>query len=191
MKVGYARVSSIGQNLETQIEILKNIGCEKIFKEKKSGIDAKREELQKAMDYVREGDTLYVTRLDRFGRNSVDLHNLVKQLEDKGVVFCAIQQNLSTEGSVGKLTFGILATISEFENNIRKERQAEGIANAKRKGVRFGTPPKVTQEQVKEMYELKQSEDCALTNQQIAERYGISRSSLLRLIAKYKKENKI
>jgi DNA invertase Pin-like site-specific DNA recombinase len=188
MKVGYARVSSAGQKLAPQIENLKNIGCEKIFMEKKSGTNTEREELKKAMDYVREGDTLYVTRLDRFGRNSIDLHNLVKQLEDKGVVFCAVQQNLSTEGAVGKLTFGILATISEFENDIRKERQAEGIANAKRKGVRFGTPPKVTPEQVKEMYEIKSSEDNTLTNKQIAERYGISRSSLLRLIAKYKKE---
>jgi DNA invertase Pin-like site-specific DNA recombinase len=115
----------------------------------------------------------------------------VRQLEDKGVVFCAIQQNLNTGGSMGRLIFGILATIAEFENDIRKERQADGIANAKKKGVRFGTPPKVTKEQIREMYELKQDDSNTLTNQQIADMYGISRSSLLRLIAQYKKENNI
>ena len=190
MKVGYARVSTLGQSLDIQIELLKNMGCEKIFMEKKSGTTYEgRVELMKAIDYDREGDTFYVTRLDRFGRNSTDLHNLVKKLNDKNVVFQAIQQNLSTDGAIGKLIFGVLATISEFENDIRKERQMEGIANAKKRGVRFGRASKVTHEQIEEMAKLREDLSNGLTNEQIAKMFNISRSSLLRMMAKRKSES--
>jgi DNA invertase Pin-like site-specific DNA recombinase len=191
MKVGYARVSTVGQNLEAQIEILKEYGCEKIFIDRKTGANTNREQLKNAMNFVREGDTLCVTRIDRFGRNSRDLYNLIGQLEDKGVAFYAIQQNLTTEGQIGKLMFGLLATIAEFELSLRAERQREGIDNALKRGIAFGRKPKVTPKQIEEMYHLQKEKDNKLTNQQIADRYGISRSSFLRLMAKYKREHDI
>lgn len=139
MIVGYARVSTTDQDLAVQIAALTAQGCEKIFSEKRSGTNTQRNQLSAAMDFVREGDTLLVTRLDRFARSSVDLHNLVRDLTDKGVGFrCTEQGGVDTTTSSGKLMLSMLGAVAEFETEIRKERQLEGIAAAKAKGVYKG-----------------------------------------------------
>lgn len=140
MIVGYARVSTVEQSLEVQVEQLQQAGAEKIFSEKLSGSSAaNRAKLQDAIDFVREGDVLIVTRLDRVARSSVDLHNIVQKLTDKGCGFrCTEQSGVDTTSTSGKLMLGLLGAVAEFENGIRKERQMEGIAKAKAKGVYRG-----------------------------------------------------
>ncbi len=186
MKVGYARVSSTGQNLEAQIELLKKAGCQKIFQEKKSGTNrANRVELEKALDFVREGDTFIVTRLDRCSRNTLDLYKILEFLKNKKVEFKATEQEFDTSTSTGKLMIGLLAIVSEFETDLRAERQAEGIKSAMARGVKFGAKRKMTEEQVIEAMELQKKGE--MTNQQIADRFGVGRSTLLRYVAEWKK----
>ena len=140
MLVGYGRVSSAGQSLEVQLEALTAAECQKIFSEKRSGTSvAGRDELAEALDFVRDGDTLVVTRLDRLARSAADLHTIVVRLSTKGVAFRCLQQpGMDTDTSTGKLLLGVLASIAEFETDIRKERQREGIDRAKIAGVYKG-----------------------------------------------------
>ncbi len=184
MKVDYARVSSTGQNLEAQIELLKRAGCEKIFQEKKSGIKrADRVELENALDFVREGDTFIVTRLDRCSRNTLDLYKILELLKNKKVAFKATEQEFDTSTSTGKLMVGLLSVIAEFETDLRAERQAEGIKSAMARGVKFGAKRKMSENQVFEAMELQKKGE--MTNQQIADRFGVGRSTLLRYVREY------
>ncbi len=185
MKIGYARVSSTGQNLEAQIEILKKSGCEKIFQEKKSGTKrTNRTELENALDFVREGDVFVVTRLDRCSRNTLDLYKILELLNNKKVNFKATEQEFDTSTSTGKLMVGLLSVIAEFETDLRAERQAEGIKSALARGVKFGAKRKMSDEQVIEAMELQKSGK--FTNQEIADRFGVGCSTLLRYVSKYK-----
>ena len=153
--VGYARVSSAGQDLSVQLEKLK--GCDKVFKEKRSGVDAGRPELKRCLDYLREGDTLLVTKIDRLARSTSDLYRIVSQLAEKGVSFKVLDDpSIDTSSRTGKLVMGILALIAEFENDIRRERQMDGIAKARERGVRFGRKPRLLPETVKEIRALRE-----------------------------------
>ena len=139
--IGYARVSSIGQDHATQIENLRTAGAEKVFSEKQSGLDKKRPELARCLEYVRDGDVLVVTKLDRLARSAGHLHQIVETLDRKGVGFKVLDDaSLDTTTRTGKLVFGILASIAEFETALRKERQMEGIARAKAEGRTGGRP---------------------------------------------------
>jgi DNA invertase Pin-like site-specific DNA recombinase len=152
--VGYARVSSLGQDLAVQLEKLK--GCDRVFKEKRSGIDAGRPELKACLDYLRDGDTLLVTKLDRLARSTPDLYRIVSQLTERGIAFKVIDDpSIDTTSRTGKLIMGILALIAEFENDIRRERQQDGINKAKAEGVRFGPKPLLTFELVQKIKELR------------------------------------
>lgn len=175
--VGYARVSSVGQSLELQEDALKQAGCSKIFKEKKSGRRAiDREQLNAALDYVREGDTLVVTRLDRLARSVIDLHKLVETLTGKGVGFRVLQQSgIDTTTSTGKLTLGILAAVAEFEADIRAERQRDGIAAAKAKGVYKGRKPSLDPAEIKRLL----AEGTRPVD--VAKQLGCARSTVYRL----------
>lgn len=184
MLIGYARVSSTGQNLDTQLDILKDAGCDKIFQEKKSGTNTvDREELKNALDFVREGDTLIVTRLDRCSRSVSDLYKIIGALKDKNVEFKAVNQNIDTNSSTGKLMLGMLSIIAEFENDLRRERQAEGIKRAKALG-KYKREKSLNDEKVVEIMELQKTE---MTNGEIAKKFGVARSTLLRYVAEYKK----
>ncbi len=101
--IGYARVSSTGQSLDVQLDRLKNSQCDKIYQEKKSGLTSNRSELKKCLDYVREGDVLIITKLDRLARSTVDLHNILEQLNNKGVGFRVLDQSIDTTSPTGKL----------------------------------------------------------------------------------------
>jgi DNA invertase Pin-like site-specific DNA recombinase len=178
MLVGYARVSSVGQSLDVQLAALAKAGCEKVFAEKQSGTTTgKREELRDALDFVREGDTLVVTRLDRLARSASDLHTIVSQLSRKGVSFRCLQQSgVDTSTSTGKLLLGMLAAIAEFETDIRKERQREGIERAKAAGVYKGRKPSVDAAAVRQLHEQGVSPTV------IAKQLGIGRASVYRAL---------
>ncbi|SEN30213.1 recombinase family protein [Nitrosomonas marina] len=178
--VGYARVSSTGQSLDVQLDKLKYYQCDKIYQEKKSGITANRPELKKCLDYVREGDVLIITKLDRLARSTVDLHNILQQLNDKGVGFRVIDQSIDTTTSTGKLLFGILASIAEFETELRKERQMEGIKKAKNNGVAFGRKAKLTDIQIEEL-RYKRSNGVLIKD--LMANYGLSKASVYRLLS--------
>jgi DNA invertase Pin-like site-specific DNA recombinase len=179
MLVGYARVSSVGQSLDVQEDLLRQAGCEKVFAEKKSGrTAAERKELQEAIEYVREGDTLIVTRLDRLARSIMDLRQIVDQLAAKGVSFRCLQQGaIDTTRSDGKLLLNILASFAEFEADIRSERQRDGIEKAKAKGVYKGRPKAIKPDDVRRL------KSCGMGATQIAEELGIGRASVYRALA--------
>ena len=172
------RVSSIGQDLAVQLEKLK--GCDKAFKEKRSGIDAGRPELKACLDYLRDGDTLLVTKLDRLARSTPDLYRIVSQLIEKGIAFKVIDDpSLDTTSRTGKLIMGILALIAEFENDIRRERQQDGINKAKAEGVRFGPKPLLTLEVVQKIKELRSD---GATVPEIMRRMKLSKASVYRAL---------
>ena len=157
--IGYARVSSIGQKLDVQLEKLQTQGCDKIYQEKESAASTttKRPQLVACLDYVREGDSLVITKLDRLARSTLDLCNIAKRLEDKKVTLQVIDQNIDTSSSTGRLMFNMLATIAQFETEIRAERQMDGIKKAKANGVVFGRVKTLTSDQVTELKSKRQS----------------------------------
>ena len=154
--VGYARVSSTGQDLGVQLEKLKV--CDKVFKEKRSGVDAGRPELRRCLEYLREGDTLLVTKIDRLARSTSDLYRIVSQLADKCVAFKVLDDPaIDTSSRTGKLVMGILALIAEFENDIRRERQMDGIKKARERGTRFGRKPLLIPETIQQVRKLRKA----------------------------------
>jgi DNA invertase Pin-like site-specific DNA recombinase len=176
---GYARVSSAGQSLDVQLEQLKAAGCEKMFSEKRTGTTTEgRDQLAEAIDWVREGDVLIVCRLDRLARSIIDLRKIIDRLAAKGVGFRCLQQGaIDTTRSDGRLLLNILASFAEFETDIRKERQADGIAKAKEAGVYKGRPASIDAEQIAELRAT------GLGATEIAKRLGIGRASVYRASA--------
>lgn len=152
--VGYARVSSVGQTLDVQEAALLAAGCEKVFAEKRSGTTTDgRAELERALDYVRQGDIFVVTRIDRLARSVTDLHRIVDRLRAKGVGFRALQSgDLDTTTSSGKLFLTILGGFAEFEAQIRRERQQEGIEKAKAAGRYRGRPATVDKAAIRALH---------------------------------------
>ena len=122
--VGYARVSSVGQSLDVQLDKLKH--CDKIYKEKKSGTNNKRPKLEACLEYVREEDTLVVTRLDRLARSTLHLCQIAEILKQKQVSLQVLDQNINTSDATGRLLFNMLGAIAQFETEIRAERQMDG-----------------------------------------------------------------
>lgn len=185
--VGYARVSSVGQSLDVQIEKLNEFGCELIFKEKQSGTTAQRPEFKNCIDYLRSGDVLVITKLDRLARSTLHLHSTLNKLNDKCVGFKVLDQSIDTTKKEGRLMFSILASIAEFETELRSERQAEGIKKAKELGVRFGAKPKLNERQIKQMADDK---DSGFTVSELTAKYNISKASVYRLLAEFKNATK-
>jgi DNA invertase Pin-like site-specific DNA recombinase len=180
-KVGYARVSSVSQSLEVQLEKLK--GCDKVFQEKISGSSYKRPKLSDCLEYVREGDILVVTRLDRLARSTSHLCTIAAELERKRVNLRVLEQNIDTSDATGRLLFNMLGAIAQFETEIRAERQAEGIQKALEKGVRFGREKKLTETEIKE---LRWKRENNVLIKDLMREYGISKSSVYRYLQKKK-----
>ena len=179
MLIGYARVSSVGQSLDLQIEALTKAGCEKIFAEKMSGRSTRdRVELANALEFVREGDTFMVTRLDRLARSVSDLHHIMQCLTEKGAEFsCLLQSDVVTSTTTGKLMLSILGAVAEFETDLRRERQMEGIAKAKAAGRYKGRPAKI------DASEIKTLKDRGMGASAIARELKIGRASVYRVLA--------
>ena len=140
-KIGYARVSTVEQNEARQVEAFKENGVDKWFLDKLSGKDTKRPELQKMIEYVREGDILVVTEFSRLARSTVDLLEIVKQLQDKGVQLVSLKENLDTNTPQGRFMLTMFAALAELERETILQRQREGIEAAKRAGKYNGRQP--------------------------------------------------
>jgi DNA invertase Pin-like site-specific DNA recombinase len=178
MHIGYARVSSGDQDLTVQLEALKAAGCDPIGAEKRSGTStAGRDELRTVLDFIREGDTLTVTRIDRLARSIADLAGIVRELEAKGVALKATEQPIDTSTPAGRCFLQMLGVFAEFETAIRRERQMEGIAAAKTRGVYKGRPATIEAEQVAKL----KAEGLGAT--EIAKKLKIGRASVYRVLA--------
>jgi len=175
-RIGYRRVSSIVQSLERQLE---GVQVDRVFEDRLSGKDVNRPQLQAAMDYCRDGDTLVVHSLDRLARNTEDLLRIVRVLNEKGVTVEFVTNNLRFVGGerdkMATLMLSMLAAFATFERELIRERQAEGIAIAKTKGVYKGGQPKLTPVQA---VELRQKAAEGATRVSLARHYGISRQAV-------------
>src|SRR5437868_15191816 len=140
MLIGYARVSTTDQTLDLQKDALEKIGCSKIFTDTASGAKAERKGLEEALDYVREGDTLVVWRLDRLGRSLKHLIETITTLNNRNIGFKSITENIDTTTSGGKLIFHIFGALAEFERDIIRERTKAGLAAARARGRTGGRP---------------------------------------------------
>ena len=175
--IGYARVSTSDQDLTIQLAALNAAGCEVIRQEKASGTTiAGRQELKTVLQFIRAGDTLIVTRIDRLARSIGDLQDIVRTLRTKGAALRATEQPIDTTTAAGKCFLDMLGVFAEFETNLRKERQLEGIAKAKAAGVYKGRPATIEAAQVRE---LKAQGIGAST---IAKRLKIGRASVHRIL---------
>ena len=155
MLIGYARVSTIDQNLDLQIDELKKAGCETIYTDKITGTKFDRPNLNELKKILRKGDIVVVWKLDRMGRGLRDLINLMKEFEDKEVGFKSLTEGIDTTTSTGKLIFHIFGALAEFERNLIRERTQAGLKAGRARGRVGGRPPKLTQEQrelIKKMY---------------------------------------
>ena len=175
--VGYARVSSVGQSLDVQLDKLKH--CDKIYEEKKSGAAGRRPRLEACLEYVREGDTLVVTRLDRLARSTLHLCQIAEELTRKGVHLQVLDQNINTSDATGRLLFNILGAIAQFETEIRAERQLDGIQKAKERGVHFGRKRRLTKAQIGELQQRRKQGALIKT---LMTEYNLSKASVYRYL---------
>lgn len=178
--IGYARTSTIDQKagLEAQLRDLQGAGCTRVFQEELSSVATKRPELERCLDYAREGDTLVVTKLDRLARSVADLVGLTERLRGKGVGLRILAMNLDTETPTGKLMLNLLGSIAEFERELMLERQREGIAKAKAAGKYKGRAP-TARRKAADVIRLKAE---GLTGDAIAAQLGIGRASVFRIL---------
>jgi len=174
MKFGYARVSTNDQNLDIQVEKLKEAGCEKIFCEKVSGASNSRKELNQMLSECRRGDTVCVVRLDRLGRRMMKLAEMITDFKDKGIHFESLENKIDTSTPMGMLMFNICAAFSEMERELIKERVQAGIDAAKAQGRVGGRPKALTPEKAKQLQRLKKSGEFSVA--QMCDLVGISRS---------------
>ena len=177
MKYGYARVSTSDQDLEVQKNALLSFGCDTVREEKVSGTSLKgRSELTTLLEFLREGDELVVTRIDRLARSVLDLQLIVKELRDKGVNLSATEQSINTNTVEGKCFLDMLGVFAEFETRLRHERQMEGIKKAKEKGVYKG------RKQTIDVAKIKELASEGLMKTEIAKRLGVGRATIYRAL---------
>lgn len=182
MKVGYARVSTTGQSYEIQEQKLREAGCEKVMAEKQSGkVADSRQELQKMLEFVREGDTVMVTKLDRLARSVSDAVKIVEALETKRVDFVVLDNaSIDTRTPQGKMVFHILAAVGEMERSLINERTAEGRHKAMQEGVKFGRKEALNDAEVRKLRE--EAKTFIGSKAELGKKYGISRATVYRLL---------
>lgn len=174
---GYARVSTVDQDLTIQREALKEAGCSIVREEKRTGATTDgRTELATLMEFMRKGDTLMVTRVDRLARSIGDLQDIVRALKAKGVSLKATEQPIDTSTAAGKAFLDMLGVFAEFETNLRRERQLEGIASAKARGVYKGRKASIDAEKVHDLHAQ------GMGGSEIARTLGIGRASVYRIL---------
>jgi DNA invertase Pin-like site-specific DNA recombinase len=178
-RVGYARVSTLEQHLDVQLTKLTAAGCDPIFQEKRSGTDDKRPVLAECLRYVRTGEAIVVTRLDRLARSLHHLCTIAKDLEQRGIHLLVLDQAIDTSTPSGELHFHMLGAIAQFENRLRHERQMEGIAVAKARGVQFGRQKALTPAQV---VTLQQERAQGVLIRDLMARYGLKKAAIYRYL---------
>ena len=181
--IAYVRVSTLEQNEARQLEALKPYNIDKYFTEKASGKDTNRPVLKEMLDYIREGDTVYVEEFSRLGRSTADLLATVQLIENKGVKFVSLKENFNTKTPAGKLQMTMMAAIAEFERAMILERQREGIALAKLKGKYKGRKA-INIPNIGKYYDKYMSRQGSKVS--IAKELGISRITLDKLFKEYK-----
>jgi DNA invertase Pin-like site-specific DNA recombinase len=175
--VGYARVSSVGQSLEVQLDKLQP--CHKIFQEKTSGTVGERPQLAACLEYVREGDTLVVTRLDRLARSTLHLCQIAAELHRKQVHLQVLDQHIDTSNATGRLLFHMLGAIAQFETELRAERQMDGIQKARARGVHLGRKKRLTSQQ---RAALRQQRAQGVLIKTLMHEYHLSKASVYRYL---------
>lgn len=180
MLIGYARVSTADQTLALQDDALEQAGCEKIFRDVMSGAAADRPGLTEALEYARTGDVLVVWKLDRLGRSLGHLIEVVGQLQDRGVGFRSLQENMDTTTAGGQLIFHIFGALAEFERALIRERTNAGLAAARARGRVGGRPRRLTREQVQMARQLMTAGKSNVA--EIAEALHVSRATLYRAL---------
>ena len=188
LKIGYARSYTILHNLDLQEDSLEKFGCEKVFTDHMSGAKSNRPGLETAIEFVRSGDTLVVWRLDRLGRNMEDLITIVNRLNNRGVSFHSLQENITMDksSSTGQLMFHLFAAFAEFERNLILERSAAGRAAARARGRFGGRPEKLSKSDLELM---KMLIDNGTPIKTIAERWNVSRTTIYRYLNKLEEKN--
>jgi len=184
MKVGYARVSTEDQNLHMQEDALKNAGCEEIYTDIASGSKSQRPGLDKALAYIREGDTLVVWKLDRLGRSIQHLIQTMTLLEERKISFKCLQESIDTATSGGKLIFHIFSALAEFERDLIRERTHAGLKAARVRGRMGGRPPMLDNRQINRMIEMYDEQKNTVA--EICKIYDISRPSFYNYLKKKK-----
>ncbi len=180
MKIGYARVSTEEQNLDRQIDILKQIGCDRIYEEKVSGIKKERPELNKMLDQIRTGDVIIISDLTRLSRSIKDLFSIVEQIEGKGANIKSLKESwVDTTTAQGKLMFTIFAGISQFERDLISQRTIEGLNAARSRGKKGGRP-KVNNKDIKLAIKMYTSKIYSIS--EITKATGVSKTTLYRYI---------
>jgi DNA invertase Pin-like site-specific DNA recombinase len=180
MLIGYARVSTQDQTLNLQKDVLKNIGCTKIFTDTASGAKVERKGLEEAQNFLREGDTLVVWRLDRLGRSLKHLIETITELNNRKIGFKSIQENIDTTTSGGKLVFHIFGALAEFEREIIRERTQAGLQAARARGRKGGRPKALTPKKAKMVQDLYRNKENSID--EICKTLNISRTTLYRYI---------
>ena len=180
IKIGYGRVSTQDQNTASQEDALKAAGCERIYIDVMSGTIKNRPELTRALDSARSGDTLVVTRLDRLGRSTRNLLEIVASLQERGIQLEITEQGIDTNTIEGRLFFHIFAAVAEFEREIIKQRTMDGLSAARARGRVGGRPEKLTHKQKAQIITFYQEEQ--KTVQEIADLFNVSRPTIYRVL---------
>lgn len=177
MKYGYARVSTVTQDLDAQLQTLKNEGCNKIYSEKFTGTKADRPQFKELLSLLKKGDTLVITKLDRFARSTVDAIQTVKELFERGVKVHILNMGLVEDTPTGRLVFNVMSAFAEFERDMIVERTQEGKAIAKqREDFREGRPNKFSKKQIAHALGLLETH----SYKEVENMTGISKSTLIR-----------
>src|SRR5271165_263803 len=180
LKIGYARVSTLDQNLALQQDALKEAGCEKIYVEQMSGAVEDRPALCEALHYARSGDVLIVWKLDRLARSMKQLIETVEKLRSRGIGFRSLTEAIDTTTAQGRLVFHMFSALAEFEHSLIRERTQAGFAAARRIGRTGGRPPKLTADDIEAAKAMLANPDIGVT--QIAHRLNVSAATLYRYI---------
>lgn len=185
MKIGYARVSTVDQSLDLQIDALKAAGCEKIYTEKASGAKDDREQLNAALNELRPGDSLVVYKLDRLARSTIKLISTLDDIKKKGAEFISLNDSIDTTTAAGKALFGMLAVFAEFERNVIVERTHAGLAAARKRG-RNGGRPKTDRGAILKALELYDKKELSVKEIEIDT--GVKHATLYRAINERKRK---
>lgn len=180
-RIGYTRVSTVSQTLDQQNEALEAAGATKTFSDTMSGARDDRPGLAALMEYVREGDTVVVWKLDRLGRNTLHILETVKTLTDRGITLVSVTDGIDSSTAAGRMMIGVLGSLAEYERELIKERTALKRATSRDNGTKFGRPRKVREMQ--DLATAKRMKQDGHTGKAIAKYLGVSRATLYRYLA--------
>jgi DNA invertase Pin-like site-specific DNA recombinase len=180
MQVGYARVSTHDQNINSQVDALKNAGCSKIYSEVVSGVKSEKKALEEALEYVSKGDTIVVWRLDRLGRSLAGLIQLMKILENRGIGFKSLAESIDTTTPTGQFFFHVTGAFAELEKNLIRERTRAGLISARSRGKNGGRPRTLDDETFRMAFHLYNENTCPVGN--ICKKFGIAKRTFYRYL---------